>query len=409
MNVKKYLPGRALILLLAIVLLAACDPATSPGQDVVSHCSPASLPTISSRLPLGNLSMYSGSSFGNLYAFNPVNGTIRWCNHIALLPQQIPTVPPGIPSPPPQEAVSMPAVVNGVVYVCSDNGYTYAFNASDGTLRWSRQTGTSAVIQPVVVNGVLYVGNQNGTTYKGGPKGTTYALNASDGAVRWEVSGSGLGAVVLAANGTVYGTAGGNILYALNASDGSRRWQFQIGSGSLDAAPAVANGVVYIGSGDGDNHLYALNTNTGSVLWSYQAGPIQSSPVVSNGVVYFTAGDSSLYAMSASDGTLLWRYKVGEMYPDMPVFANGVVYLAADGLYALDAHSGKLLWHSPLGFTLATSLLPPTVMNAGLFVQVETENETIYLLNSQDGAVLAQMSIADAHYSPPITSVVLAP
>jgi hypothetical protein len=37
----------------------------------------------------------------------------------------------------------------------------------------------------------------------------------------------------------------------------------------LIVTPAVANGVVYVGSYDGS--VYALNANTGAKLWSYPA------------------------------------------------------------------------------------------------------------------------------------------
>ena len=51
------------------------------------------------------------------------------------------------------------------------------------------------------------------------------------------------------------------------------------------SSPAVANGVVYVGSNDGN--VYALNASTGAMLWSYTTGGgVYSSPAVANGVVY---------------------------------------------------------------------------------------------------------------------------
>ena len=51
------------------------------------------------------------------------------------------------------------------------------------------------------------------------------------------------------------------------------------------SSPAVANGVVYVGSAD--HNVYALNAGTGAKLWSYTAGGVSdSSPAVANGVVY---------------------------------------------------------------------------------------------------------------------------
>ncbi len=378
--------------------LAGSTPVLSQGQAAVSRCSPETLPTLTGKLPPENLSIYSGSSYGNLYAFNAAQGAMRWCNHIAMLPQQLFIYPVYVPAPPPPKAVGTPVIAKGVVYVCSDNGYVYAFNASDGAYLWSRQAGVFSDTQPVIDNGVLYVDSQNGF----------YALNARDGSVRWKTS-TALYSIFIAA-GTLYGSSG-NTLYALNASDGSVRWQFQNDGELGTTTPAVANGLVYITSSD-SYRVYALDASDGSLRWSYWIGPGLSSPLVFNGVVYVTAGDSALHALNASDGTPLWGFKTNTINPDTPVLANGVIYLAADGLYALDTHSGRLLWHNLLASSLATAFSQPIVTNAGIFVQVggADDNGPLDLLNPQDGTVLAQMFLRAApHYDPPITSVVLAP
>jgi outer membrane protein assembly factor BamB len=64
----------------------------------------------------------------------------------------------------------------------------------------------------------------------------------------------------------------------------------------VDSSPAVANGVVYVGSADGK--VYALNASTGAKLWSYTtAAPpsFLSSPIVADGVVYFGGGEGDGY------------------------------------------------------------------------------------------------------------------
>jgi hypothetical protein len=53
------------------------------------------------------------------------------------------------------------------------------------------------------------------------------------------------------------------------------------------SSPAVANGVVYIGSDDGN--FYALNAATGVKLWSYATGGSVGDAVVANGRVYVGA------------------------------------------------------------------------------------------------------------------------
>jgi outer membrane protein assembly factor BamB len=57
----------------------------------------------------------------------------------------------------------------------------------------------------------------------------------------------------------------------------------------------VANGVVYVGSGD--HNVYALNARTGVKLCTYATGSyVWSAPAVVNGIVYVGSGDGKVYA-----------------------------------------------------------------------------------------------------------------
>ena len=65
--------------------------------------------------------------------------------------------------------------------------------------------------------------------------------------------------------------------------------------------PAVADGVVYVGSED--HNLYALNAADGDKLWNFTTGYyVDSDPAVSNGTVYFGSEDNSVYALNAATG-----------------------------------------------------------------------------------------------------------
>jgi outer membrane protein assembly factor BamB len=57
-------------------------------------------------------------------------------------------------------------------------------------------------------------------------------------------------------------------------------------NGTQDSSPAVANGVVYIGSYD--YYIYALNAATGAKLWSFDTGNngyIDAPAAIADGVV----------------------------------------------------------------------------------------------------------------------------
>ncbi len=60
----------------------------------------------------------------------------------------------------------------------------------------------------------------------------------------------------------------------------------------MKSSPAVSDGIVYIGSMDGN--MYALDANSGNVVWKTETlGPIENSPSVSNGccILYFPRTD----------------------------------------------------------------------------------------------------------------------
>src|SRR5947199_3462940 len=76
-----------------------------------------------------------------------------------------------------------------------------------------------------------------------------------------------------------------NVLSSSNVSELTLDWSYVTGNGIFYSSPAVANGVVYIGSLD--DTLYALDAGIGALKWSYSTGgSINSSPAVTNGIVY---------------------------------------------------------------------------------------------------------------------------
>jgi len=72
-------------------------------------------------------------------------------------------------------------------------------------------------------------------------------------------------------------------------------WVFETGD-TVFSSPAVAEGVVYVGSSD--RSIYALNANSGELLWKFETGDtIFSSPAVAEGVVYVGSYDNHMYTI----------------------------------------------------------------------------------------------------------------
>ena len=155
-------------------------------------------------------------------------------------------------------------------------------------------------------------------------------------------------------NGVVYFGSGDGDIYALDAASGALRWKYQTGD-VVHASPAIADGTVFIGSWD--SYMYALDATSGALKWRFKTGEdadihnqqgIQSSAAVANGMVYFGCRDSHLYAVDEKTGQQRWSYdNKGSWVIASPAVRDGKVYAATSdtGLfYALDAKTGVQLF-----------------------------------------------------------------
>ena len=284
--------------------------------------------------------VYVGSNDDNVYALNATTGTKIW-NYTTG-----------------NDVTSSPCFVGGVVYVGSYDCNVYALNATTGTKIWSYATFDSILSSSCVVGGVVYVGSDDGDVY---------ALNATTGTKIWSyTTGYYVSSSPCFANGVVYiGSEDGNV-YALNATAGTEIWRYPT-INSFSSSPCVVSGVVYIGSSNGK--VYALNATTGTKIWSYTTGnSVLSSPCVTGGVVYSGSLDKNVYALNASTGTQIWNYTTsGMVFKSSPCVVTGVVYICSyDGkVYALNATAGTKLWSYVTGGTMNGS---PCAVNGVLYV-----------------------------------------
>ena len=129
---------------------------------------------------------------------------------------------------------------------------------------WSFGTGSYVTSSPAVVNGVVYIGSEDNNVY---------ALDAGSGSKIWSYSASSaVDSSPAVANGVVYVGSEDSNLYALNASSGGTVWTYGTGY-TIESSPAIANGVVYVGSDD--QNVYAFGSITVP-----QPSPVVPSPSV---------------------------------------------------------------------------------------------------------------------------------
>lgn len=222
--------------------------------------------------------------------------------------------------------------------------------------------------------------------FRGNPE-RTGRVNAGAGpagrpAIRWRFQpgrGEFISSPALDGSRVFVGSTDGNV-YAVAQGDGQQLWRVETGSPVI-SSPAVAGGIVYVGS---FGALLALDAVTGAEQWSFATGAaVDSSPAVVGDVVYVGSSDGNLYAIDAGSGELATRnpFPTGSPVLSSPALSDGVVYVGGYGLvYALRAEDlaelGRYTVDGPVDTAIAV---------LGDRLCVATAKGTIYLFDAVAG------------------------
>ena len=259
--------------------------------------------------------------------------------------------------------MSSPTVVDGTVYVGSNDSNLYALDAETGDREWAFQTGAMVESSPTVVDGTVYVGSNDSNLY---------ALDARTGKQGWTLQTDGkVESSPTVAGNTVYVGSSDSTVYAVNVETGEQTYSFET-DGSIESSPAVVDGTVYIGSNDAK--LHAIDAETSEQEWVFETRlPVRSSPTVVDDTVFVGSRDNHLYAVDAATGEQRWQFKAGWRLHSSPTVRDGTVYIGSidNHLYAIDATRGTQQWTLDTGFPVHSS---PTVADGTVYIGSNDSN-----------------------------------
>jgi outer membrane protein assembly factor BamB len=302
--------------------------------------------------------------------------------------------------------VTTPAIADGVVYIASLSGHLYAVDQQTGAEKWNFKSRMPIASSPAVANGVVYFVSSTGALA---------AIDAANGQPRWvfatererrfeavNLHGYPPTAQTIpdawdmylsspaVVNGVVYFGSGDGGIYAVDAATGLLQWKYSTGD-VVHASPAVASGTVYVGSYD--SKLYALDAGSGQLRWAFQAGldpaihnqqGFQSSPAVVDGVVYVGCRDAHVYALDASTGRKKWDYPTSKSWVNTtPAVRDGLVYAATSDssrFFALDARTGRLKFN----FDARAYVFSSPALGGG-FAYFGSHNGKVYAVDAKTG------------------------
>ncbi len=258
-----------------------------------------------------------------------------------------------------------------VIYFGANDGYFYALDADDGSLKWKFEIHSEGLSEPTYHEGVIYflAGNN-----------VAFALDAESGQQIWLYNRRDTSALSIRGGSKptvtdkfVYLGFSDGYVVALNRSNGQLEWETAININKrfrdVDAGVVIDDDHLYVTSYDGG--LYSLDAHNGHVIWSHDDGGF-TTPVIEGKRLYYTTSASKVLAVEKLTGVVVWSKPTAHIATRPVLFKNMLLVGEFSGdLKALNLANGDLV----------TDFAPGRGVNSSLAVD-ESRNE-VYFMSSE--------------------------
>ncbi|MHB8793716.1 MAG: outer membrane protein assembly factor BamB family protein [Thermoleophilia bacterium] len=231
---------------------------------------------------------------------------------------------------------SSPVIADGKAFFSTYDGSLYGVDNKDGEGYWKVENMGAPVVSVAVSKGMVFTAKPEGNpTYD---NKTLFALDSSTGKEKWKFSGASINnSPAVEGNSLYFGSSNGSY-YSVDVDTGKENWHYNTGDRPVNSSPAVADGVVYFGGGwytaiagtarDTNTNLYAVDALTGAEKWKVATSEgVASTPVVVDGLVVYGGWDDQVHAVDATNGSEVWTFKPGgQLFYNVAV-SDGTVYL----------------------------------------------------------------------------------
>ena len=192
------------------------------------------------------------------------------------------------------------AVDEGRVYIPTVDGHAVCLDAATGHIIWMYPTAMSIPAEPAIDGDLVYFGSWSHSIY---------AFDKRTGDIVWKENGVGLDSgTLIATGGKVYLPHHDTVFTTLDAKTGAL-----LSPGILDpkekgdfsnfnATPALHDGRAYYTARVGEglrgvptaSRVYCVDPEASKVLWTFPDGGGLSAPAIANGRVYIGSGNTPL-------------------------------------------------------------------------------------------------------------------
>ncbi|HID92916.1 MAG TPA: hypothetical protein EYP60_02360 [bacterium (Candidatus Stahlbacteria)] len=191
-------------------------------------------------------------------------------------------------------------------------------------------------------------------------------------------------------------------LSVVNYKTGKLNWKYFCGNRWYDTftrSPTIVGNSLYVPAFNGN--IYCFDTREDSIKWIFKTGSeIASAVLYHHGKLLFGAPEG-VYALKAEDGSLIWQNnRIGGLIYSSPAIADSLVLFGAtDGyVYALNLYNGKMVWKYQTNYKIDNA---PAIVDKTVYVCSDKvyalDIETGKLLWEQDLGTIVNTSPALAH------------
>ncbi len=173
------------------------------------------------------------------------------------------------------------------------------------------------------------------------------------------------------------------------------------GSGGMESTPLYSQGILYFGNNEGE--VKAFSYRTGDYLWSYNTGfPVFSTPAICDGRLFALGSNDVLYAFDAVSGKVLWTVRKDfpvnrpvVKWSSSPVCYDDNVYVGfSDGSFTgVNIQSGSVVLDKKLISRTKFKDVDATPYIDDRYIILPSYDGNLYCLNRKTGS--EQWSIKD--------------
>jgi len=241
---------------------------------------------------------------------------------------------------------STSAVVDAdIVYFGDRAGYFYALEIKTGKTKWRMKVGDTVCSDPILHGDIIFFGASDSDQH------FLCAMKKENGEILLKSLSTNAIQCSPAVTDEVicFADVGGQV-YSIDSRNGEEKWKFipdRITRPMITTDLIISDDVLYFGAAI--NTIYALDITSGALKWDYETtDKIRNNLVLDNGTIYFTDA-SYIHTLDIHTRRLRWKTMLPTGIKSAIAVINGLVFVGSnDGLWAIDAGSGRAIWNKAL-------------------------------------------------------------